>query len=74
MTNQTHLHRHNHCLHVNVAYCSPCGLVYCNDCGFEWSNKWTGSWYWPNDITYTYTAGNNKVTTAGHTHGNTSIN
>lgn len=40
-----HKHKHKHCTHTNLKYCSVCDVAYCTDCGKEWVPE-----YW----TYTY--------------------
>ena len=29
-------HKHHHCAHPALKFCSHCNVVYCVDCGHEW--------------------------------------
>ena len=32
-----HRHKHEHCKHEHMKYCSHCDRPYCVDCGQEWN-------------------------------------
>lgn len=42
-----HNHKHEHCLHANLKYCSVCNIAYCTDCGHEFgrTNFQKYSWF-----------------------------
>lgn len=41
-----HDHKHVHCDHPHLKYCTRCQVVHCLDCGHEWPDKtYDISWY-----------------------------
>jgi len=52
------MHKHCHCEHKRLKFCSVCNVVYCEDCGKEW-----------NDYSYNY----GTITTSPNTTWGTGV-
>lgn len=33
-----HAHKHDHCKHERLKFCSQCNVPHCLDCGYEWKS------------------------------------